>query len=117
MDMNYRGGIWEGGGGQNGVEWGVKWDNCNSIINKLKKKKGHLDLTFTHLTLRLGTTQQSHINQKLTHGLITLQKDWVKKRNTGICLPIYEQLSKRDTSSTKSQLSSHGWCPLSNNAQ
>ena len=23
MDMNYRGGIWEGGGGQGGVEWGV----------------------------------------------------------------------------------------------
>ena len=22
MDMNYRGGIWEGGGGQDGVEWG-----------------------------------------------------------------------------------------------
>ena len=43
MDMNYRGGMWEGGGGQDGVEWGGKWDNCNSIINKyifknLKKK-------------------------------------------------------------------------------
>ena len=30
------------GGGQDGVEWGGKWDNCNSIINtyifkKLKK--------------------------------------------------------------------------------
>ena len=41
MDMNYRGGMWEGGGGQ--MEWsegGGKWDNCNSIINKyiLKKK-------------------------------------------------------------------------------
>ena len=34
MDMNYRGGMWEGGGGQDGVEWGGKWDNCNSIINK-----------------------------------------------------------------------------------
>ena len=22
MDMNYRGGMWEGGGGQDGVEWG-----------------------------------------------------------------------------------------------
>ena len=22
------------GGGQDGVEWGGKWDNCNSIINK-----------------------------------------------------------------------------------
>ena len=27
-------GMWEGGGGQDGVEWGGKWDNCNSIINK-----------------------------------------------------------------------------------
>ena len=30
------------GGGQDGVEWGGEWDNCNSIINKyifLKKKK------------------------------------------------------------------------------
>ena len=36
--MNYRGGMWEGGGGQDGVEWGGKWDNCNSIINKYIKK-------------------------------------------------------------------------------
>ena len=28
------GGMWEGGGGQDGVEWGGEWDNCNSIINK-----------------------------------------------------------------------------------
>ena len=36
--------MWEGGCGQDGVEWGGKWDNCNSIINKYikKKKKGHL---------------------------------------------------------------------------
>ena len=42
MDMNYRGGMWEGGGGQDGVEWGGgEWDNCNSIISKyiFKKKK------------------------------------------------------------------------------
>ena len=38
MDMNYRGGMWEGGGGQDGVEWG-EWDNCNSIINKYINKK------------------------------------------------------------------------------
>ena len=29
-----QGGMWEGGGGQDGVEWGGEWDNCNSIINK-----------------------------------------------------------------------------------
>ena len=34
MDMNYRGGMWEGRGGQDGVEWGGECDNCNSIINK-----------------------------------------------------------------------------------
>ena len=39
MDMNYRGGMWEGGGGQDGVESGGKWDNCNSIINKYINKK------------------------------------------------------------------------------
>ena len=33
MDMNYRGGMWEGGGVQDGVKGG-KWNNCNSIINK-----------------------------------------------------------------------------------
>ena len=35
MDMNYRRGMWEGGGlaGWSGVKGG-KWDNCNSIINK-----------------------------------------------------------------------------------
>ena len=39
MDMNNRGGMWEGGGwaGWSGV--GGKWDNCNSIINKYIKKK------------------------------------------------------------------------------
>ena len=42
MDMNYRGGMWAGEGGPDGVEWGGgEWDNCNSIINKyiLKKSK------------------------------------------------------------------------------
>ena len=39
MDMNYRGGMWEGGGVQDGVEWGGEWDNCYSIINKYIKKK------------------------------------------------------------------------------
>ena len=39
--MNYRGGMWEGGGGQDGVEGG-EWDNCNSIINKyIKRKETH----------------------------------------------------------------------------
>ena len=40
MDMNYGGGMWEGGGwaGWSGVGGG-KWDNCNSIINKYIKKK------------------------------------------------------------------------------
>ena len=38
MDMNYRRGMWEGGGGQDGVEGG-EWDNCNSIINKYIKNK------------------------------------------------------------------------------
>ena len=39
MDMNYRGGMWEGEGwaGWSGV--GGTWDNCNSIINKYIKKK------------------------------------------------------------------------------
>ena len=37
------------GGGQDGVEWGGKWDNCNSIINKYikKKKKKKNNLTVT----------------------------------------------------------------------
>ena len=29
-----QGGMWEGGAGQDGVEWGGEWDYCNSIINK-----------------------------------------------------------------------------------
>ena len=44
--MNYRGGMWEGGGGQDGVEWGGKWDDCNSIINKYILKKYVKWLTF-----------------------------------------------------------------------
>ena len=41
MDMNYRGGMWEGGGwaGWSGV--GGKGDNCNSIINKYIKKNNN----------------------------------------------------------------------------
>ena len=39
MEMNYRRVMWEGGGGQDGVEWGGKWDKCNSIINKYIKKE------------------------------------------------------------------------------
>ena len=31
------------GGGQDGVEWGGKWDNCNIIINKYIKKKKKKD--------------------------------------------------------------------------
>ena len=48
MDMNYRGGMWEGGDGQDGVK-GWKWDNCNSIINKyiIKSK---LELTLKNNT-------------------------------------------------------------------
>ena len=32
-----QGGMWEGGGGQDGVKGG-KWDNCNSIINRYIKE-------------------------------------------------------------------------------
>ena len=32
--------MWEGGGGQDGVELGGgEWDNCNSIINKYINNK------------------------------------------------------------------------------
>ena len=39
MDMNYRGGMWEGGGWAGWSGMGGEWDNCNSIINKYIKKK------------------------------------------------------------------------------
>ena len=39
MDMNYGGECGREGGGQDVVEWGGEWDNCNSIINKYIKKK------------------------------------------------------------------------------
>ena len=44
------------GGGQDGVEWGGKWDNCNSIINKYikkKKKKKKKEARIAHCLLRL----------------------------------------------------------------
>ena len=46
--------MWEGGGGQDGVEWGGEWDNCNSIINKyifkknLKISKKHTAMYFLY---------------------------------------------------------------------
>ena len=40
MDMNYREGIQVGGGVQRAERSeGGKWDNCNSIINKIHFKK------------------------------------------------------------------------------
>ena len=50
--MNYRGGMWEGGGGQDGVEWGGEWDNCNSIINKYIKKTTKKELKNFWLSAR-----------------------------------------------------------------
>ena len=38
--------MWEGGGGQDGVELGGEWDNCNSIIKEYIFKK--------NLTIRLA---------------------------------------------------------------
>ena len=65
MDMNYRGGMWEGGDGQDGVECvGGKWDNCNSIIDKyiqnLKKKKKR-----SRSSHRTGSHSQKVIRKKL----------------------------------------------------
>ena len=49
--MNYKGGMWEGGSGQDGVEWGVwNWDNCNSIINKYIFFKENIMENFPNLT-------------------------------------------------------------------
>ena len=43
--MNYGGECGREGGGQDVVELGGEWDNCNSIINKyIKKKKKKLVL-------------------------------------------------------------------------
>ena len=46
MDMNYRGGMWEGGGWAGWSGMGGKWDNCNSIINKYIKKRYILPHSF-----------------------------------------------------------------------
>ena len=51
--MNYRGGMWEGGDGQDGVEGG-EWDNCNSIINKYIFKKKLKSVSFWLFILALG---------------------------------------------------------------
>ena len=64
MDMNYRGGMWEGGGGQDGVELGGEWDNCNSIINKyiLKKERNSLN-QFKLDNIYSSPQRQSEINE------------------------------------------------------
>ena len=56
--MNYSGGMWEGGCGQDGVEWGGEWDKCNSIINKyILKKDGYLLMsTFFYDTFLFNVT-------------------------------------------------------------
>ena len=46
MDMNHggEGSWWEGGAGWRGIKGRKKWDNYNSIINKIyfKKSAGHI---------------------------------------------------------------------------
>ena len=62
MDMNYRGGMWEGRGG---AEWsgvkGGKWDNCNSIINKYIKKKTLEQQLSNFLTVTHGSKLFSQV--------------------------------------------------------
>ena len=60
MDMNYGGGMWEGGGwaGWSGV--GGEWDNCNSIINKYIFKKN-----------KTKTNKQKNLPTKKIQGLDT----------------------------------------------
>ena len=67
MDMNYRGGMWEGGGwaGWSGV--GGKWDNCNSIINKYikkkKKKEAALDILKCSYSGTYASSRLCHISK------------------------------------------------------
>ena len=68
MDMNYRGGMWEGGGGQDGEECGGEWDNCNSItINILKKDINNsikMVRNFNNPLSIINKTRNQKINKK-----------------------------------------------------
>ena len=68
MDMKYRGGMWEGGGGQDGVEWWGEWDNCNSItINILKKDINNsikMVRNFNNPLSIINKTRNQKINKK-----------------------------------------------------
>ena len=59
MDMNYSGGMWEGGGVQGGRGEGGKWDNCNSIINKYIKKTKKQNAIILRLTLLIQNPKES----------------------------------------------------------
>ena len=55
--------MWEGGGGQDGVECGGwKWDNCNSIINKyiLKTKQNKTKMVSLSAVGCLSPADRNH---------------------------------------------------------
>ena len=51
--------MWEGGGGQDGVESGGKWDNCNSIINKYIFKNVIVDHSNCYVKRDQGIRQEN----------------------------------------------------------
>ena len=76
------------GGGQDGVEWGGKWDNCNSIINKYIKKK------------RKWRQLYLNNNKKIKRFSITKKKK--KKKGKSMCALISHQpLQKTDPGETQ----------------
>ena len=79
MDMNYRGGMWEGGGVQDEVEWGGEWDNCNSIINKIyfkKEKKGNPSTLLVGMQSGAATVENSmEFPQKTKDGTAFQSRD------------------------------------------
>ena len=108
MDMNYRWGMWEGGGGQDGVEWGREWDNCNSIINKYIFKKLKKEVYINDCFLKIQGQFSKNNNNKKPYHLLSKQKPDCKT-----CRPVCFQTTGKHVYIPHSICHGVGRCALS----
>ena len=76
MDMNYREGMWEGGGVQSGVKVG-KWDYYNCTVNKYILKK--LPVGYKVFQIPANPPERVHYTKTVWPWLV-----WLSRLSTGL---------------------------------